>query len=1569
MGSNAKEEGIDQPETIEELEIKYGIGASEKTGKSGYLLHEDGTELERKLQLEDAAQRKLMVESVKKSATEIKEESNKKKEIAENEYGKQQRREKVRIKSQQRHKTKTETKNTEKTMAAWSEDEWTDQSKWKTVNIGRTLVSRRTRHNLFAAVSAAGSVLGTVMKIGQNPYLVDGMGTRYALQRAGAQLRFKARITNEYGKFREVEFVHDTGAASNIIKLDDAALWEDRGAEVVSMSGFNGAIEVLKGGADLTVWMKPMSEENNPEQGLQKNFDIEEVVAMVAAYEAARPTDEGEIEVSDLEGVYNLNIEEILDEITDTSTRRHLLSKIKSARTFQEIISEGETDAQDGDEEKHVEATKKWNDTIRIVKRMKEMERQHELHPHLGRSALNKAVEDGIIKGGIELEEPIHDEADEIGRGTKAGISRKRTRNQKKKQARDAIMEKARKERCPFFLTMGDLIVLKNETSGNRFGYEYILTLMCADAGCCKIYPLKGKDDVPRVWRQFKQWLKVMSPFSKAKLGMDMEVVIFASDRGSEFITTAGRELSAMEEELVKDDIARWNPSAGDSNKLGKIERFNRTLMEAVEVWLRRGGARNIYTYDAATMFECHFNGMPTSSNKTGDGEAPYETLGIPIDRDRWVRFMCPAWITMPDPDVEKTKKKTKHLVGKKKRCFIIGYGSNMYEGADFDGYKVILPSGEIYASRNVTPTPNMEVTRSFLTGLRHDPLNEGKLVERIFDIEGEEQLRWEPGSLGVREEPSPNKAPTVATGHHKTNTRSSSNRMTAGTGATGQMLHERSVKDERRRKEHEAKQKARREIRLARKAKMGLQWIEPEAAGKNGTCRTRYDHYWNKVTTFEEYDELRKKHPHLMTSGDLVHDWIRQFVTPRKIEGSLDLEDIDDDDITDEFESRRIDDINEMVEEEIERGMEMDEDYIYIAEETGFTKYKQVDGSVVLEASEDKTMGADTWARERMRDQFFEEIVQELKMELNTDENPPVWLALAAFHNAVIYKDGRRVPKSIKEAMRLPEWKDWEAAIKKEVEGLIEIGLWAEVPRESVPKGIKILPGKMVLDIKLKDGNFEKCKARYVLRGDLGKHGEHFWETSSHQARSKSMRMMYANAVADYGRTRNKSYIVRNLDVKQAYLRRMRKKGVDPDLYGELPDFTAGVCRDKSSGYVALMNRFLYGDPSSGRAFEREMCEFMDAIGAVATVTDRMVFQWSWKGHKLEALCHVDDVLYNGSSMDIVDEFFKRANEFFGECTGGEVADFVLGIKVEWDLEKMTVKLSQRAHMEKFLEEFEFDPKATKPKRTPLPVNVNAKANTGTRVPRDEWDYFKFCGYANWLAVNTMPGLAGAVNLVGRFSQNPGDDHIYLQRHILRYLAGHLDEGLTFWGDPAILNAEYETMGKLIMYVDSDYGGCEDDKRSTTGVIIKLNGAAVIWRALKQRVNTTATSHAEMNALASGIKELVWAVDHMDETGREQSTVRVLEDNQSTLLQATGDFKSGKSDHYRKMQFYCEDHMRKGLYWIDKVHTDDNESDLHTKQVAPAEKYEKLRDRVNGTKPFTYVNQTIKDIINGKYG
>ena len=89
---------------------------------------------------------------------------------------------------------------------------------------------------------------------------------------------------------------------------------------------------------------------------------------------------------------------------------------------------------------------------------------------------------------------------------------------------------------------------------------------------------------------------------------------------------------------------------------------------------------------------------------------------------------------------------------------------------------------------------------------------------------------------------------------------------------------------------------------------------------------------------------------------------------------------------------------------------------------------------------------------------------------------------------------------------MRLPEWPEWKEVIRHELEGLIQIGVWAEVPRETVPHGVKILPGKIILEIKTEDGKYKKCKARYVSRGDFATRGEHFWETSSHQVRAKSL-------------------------------------------------------------------------------------------------------------------------------------------------------------------------------------------------------------------------------------------------------------------------------------------------------------------------------------------------------------------------------------------------------------------------------------------------------------------------------
>ena len=93
-----------------------------------------------------------------------------------------------------------------------------------------------------------------------------------------------------------------------------------------------------------------------------------------------------------------------------------------------------------------------------------------------------------------------------------------------------------------------------------------------------------------------------------------------------------------------------------------------------------------------------------------------------------------------------------------------------------------------------------------------------------------------------------------------------------------------------------------------------------------------------------------------------------------------------------------------------------------------------------------------------------------------------------------------------------------------------------------------------------------------------------------------------------------------------------------------------------------------------------------------------------------------------------------------------------------------------------------------------------------------------------------------------------------------------------------------------------------------------------------------------------------------------------MLEDNQSANLQATGDYKSSKSDHYRRVQFYVEDTVSQGLMWVDKVATADNISDIGTKQVMPVEQFEKLRDIVQGVRPTLVISSKVTEVLEGLY-
>ena len=84
---------------------------------------------------------------------------------------------------------------------------------------------------------------------------------------------------------------------------------------------------------------------------------------------------------------------------------------------------------------------------------------------------------------------------------------------------------------------------------------------------------------------------------------------------------------------------------------------------------------------------------------------------------------------------------------------------------------------------------------------------------------------------------------------------------------------------------------------------------------------------------------------------------------------------------------------------------------------------------------------------------------------------------------------------------------------------------------------------------------------------------------------------------------------------------------------------------------------------------------------------------------------------------------------------------------------------------------------------------------------------------------VATQPDIAHAVRLVSRFMHNPDRALWNALKHIFRYMVGTQDYGITFApSEPS----------SLVRYTDSDYRGCIDSRKSTSGYCFKFGPGSI---------------------------------------------------------------------------------------------------------------------------------------------
>jgi hypothetical protein len=95
-----------------------------------------------------------------------------------------------------------------------------------------------------------------------------------------------------------------------------------------------------------------------------------------------------------------------------------------------------------------------------------------------------------------------------------------------------------------------------------------------------------------------------------------------------------------------------------------------------------------------------------------------------------------------------------------------------------------------------------------------------------------------------------------------------------------------------------------------------------------------------------------------------------------------------------------------------------------------------------------------------------------------------------------------------------------------------------------------------------------------------------------------------------------------------------------------------------------------------------------------------------------------------------------------------------------------------------------------------------------------DMSEYRSLAGALQYLTF-TRPDIAYAMQQICLHMHDPRDHHLTLVKRFLRYVKGTLHHGLQL--PPS-------AMDRLVAYIDADWAGCPDTRRSTSGYCVFLS-------------------------------------------------------------------------------------------------------------------------------------------------
>eukprot|EP00253_Pinus_taeda_P005329 PITA_05329 len=203
---------------------------------------------------------------------------------------------------------------------------------------------------------------------------------------------------------------------------------------------------------------------------------------------------------------------------------------------------------------------------------------------------------------------------------------------------------------------------------------------------------------------------------------------------------------------------------------------------------------------------------------------------------------------------------------------------------------------------------------------------------------------------------------------------------------------------------------------------------------------------------------------------------------------------------------------------------------------------------------------------------------------------------------------------------------------------------------------------------------------------------------------------------------------------------------------------------------------------------------------------------------------------------------------------------------------------------------------------------------------------------------ISTRPDIMHAVGIVGRFQANPKETHLQAVKRIFKYLQGTHNFGLWY---PRYIDLT------LHAYIDADWVGSVDDRKSTSGGAFYMASRIMSWFSEKHSSIALSTIEVEYVATASCCTQLLWMMQTLQNIQITCTPpISILCDNTSAVDISKNLVMHSKTKHIPIKYHFLHEQVLEQKVKLEYVLSKEYVVDIFTKPL-PRETFEYLRQKL----------------------